>query len=244
MSISKVLASELDIRRYVTELGLNPDNVFYQSVSARNISTSNAQWTITSPNKRSYLLSYALVNWQPTIEHRRANNAAENWGNSFQAISFKPGLAFANAMSSITLSVNGNTMTLSQPRRFMEALTMANVSAEECAKCFECGYPDKMGGQLSAANPGINFIGETDDQFIKNEYAFDTKLLRAAGQANYGAFNATALSNNDGIQEPLIVPPFNPFAKLKEGMPGYMWFKNMSGVIPNIDRLNFWACGV
>ena len=45
------------------------------------------------------------------------------------------------------------------------------------------------------------------------------------------------MTGNNGFEEPLIVPPFNPFAKLKDGMPGYMWFKNMSPVIPNIDRL-------
>jgi len=239
MSIQKVLASELDIREYVAQLGLNPDNVFYQSVSARNISPSNAQWTITSPNKRSYLLSYAVVNWMPTIELRREDNAtARNWGVINPAVSFKPGLAFANAMSSVTLSVNGTTLTLSQPRRFMEGLTMSNVNAEECAKCFESGYPESMGGIVPVNRPGLfNLELDPDKQFARNEQNFDNKLLRAQGVNAYGAFSSTALSGNNGIQEPLIVPPFNPFAKLKSGMPSYSWFSKMSDVIPNIDRL-------
>lgn len=238
MSIQKVLSNELDVREYVAQLGLNPDNVFYQSISARNISTSNAQWTITSPNKRSYLLSYAVVNWQPVVTCRRASdNEARDFDVSIQDISLKPGLAFANAMSSITMSVNGNTITLSQPRRFMEGLTMANVTAEECRKCFASGYPEKMGGQLSVATPGINTIAEPDHQFMRNEQAFDNRALRSNGSTNYGAFDNVNLSANNGIQEPLIVPPFNPFAKLKAGMPSYMWFSKMSDVIPNVDRL-------
>ena len=154
MSIQKVLASELDIKQYVTQLGLNPDNVFYQSVAARNISTSNAAWTITSPNKRSYLLSYAVVNWQPTIQYQTEAGTGQNFGQALVYASAKPCIPFANAMSSITLSVNGNTITLSQPRRFMEALTMMNVNREEAKVCFETGYPDTMGGNWSIANPG------------------------------------------------------------------------------------------
>lgn len=112
MSIQKVLASELDIKSYVTSLGLNPDNVFYQSVSARNISTSNAQWTITSPNKRSFLLSYAVVNWQPTITYQTQAGGNENFGAGLVYASVKPCLPFANAMASITLSINGDIYCL------------------------------------------------------------------------------------------------------------------------------------
>jgi len=237
MSIQKVLASELDVREYVAQLGLNPDNVFYQSVSARNISTSNAQWTITSPNKRSYLLSWAVVNWQPTIQHQDAAGAAENWLNTINYISAKPCLPFTNAMSSVTLSVNGNTITLSQPRRFMEGLTTACVNKEEASRCFETGYPDSMGGLWSIANPGKESLATVDNGFLHNEQNFQEKLLAAASSDNYGAFNNTACTGNNGWQEPLCVPPLNPFAKLKSGMPSYMWFSKMSDVIPNIDRL-------
>lgn len=238
MSIQKVLSSELDIKQYVTSLGLNPDNVFYQSVAARNISTSNAQWTITSPNKRAFLLSYAAVNWQPTVTRQNeAGTAVENWGQSVNYVSAKPCLPFANAMSSITMSVNGNTITLSQPRRFMEGLTMLNVNREESRKCFETGYPDSMGGLWSVANPGKEGVATVDEGFLKNEVSFADKILRAQGVNLFGAFSATPMTGNNGFEEPLIVPPLNPFAKLKDGMPGYSWFKDMSSVIPNIDRL-------
>lgn len=237
MSIPKVLASELSIKQYAAELGINPDNVFYQSVSARNISTSNAQWTITSPNKRSFLLSYATVNWQPTIQYQDEDGIAENFGASLVYASAKPCLPFANAMSSITLSVNGNTITLSQPRRFMEALTMMNVTKQEADSCFETTYPDTQGGSWSTTNPGDESRATVDNRFLRNEVSFYNKILRAQGVVVFGPFNNVALTGNNGFQEPLCVPPFNPFAKLKNGMPGYMWFKNMSPIIPNIDRL-------
>lgn len=236
-NIQKVLAAELDIRSYVTELGLNPDNVFYQSVSARNVSTSNAGWTITSPNKRSLLLSYAAVNWQPTVQYQTEAGVAQNFGQALVYASLKPNLAFANAMSSITLSLNGNTITLSQPRRFMEALTMMNVTKEESRVCFESAYPDQMGGLYARLNPGGEIWATVDNSFLKNEISFYNKLLRARGVNLFGAFSQVACTGNNGFEEPLIVPPFNPFAKLKDGMPGYMWFKQMSPVIPNIDRI-------
>ena len=112
MSIQKVLSSELDIKSYVTQLGLNPDNVFYQSVSARNISTSNAQWTLTSPNKRSFLLSYSVVNWQPTIQLQEEDGTPQDFGAAIVYASVKPCLPFAGAMASITLSVNGDNYCL------------------------------------------------------------------------------------------------------------------------------------
>ncbi len=237
MSIQKVVAAELSIKEYASSLGLNPDNVFYQSVSATNISTSNAQWTITSPNKRSFLLSYGVANWQPTIQYQTEAGVAENFGASLIYASLKPGLCFANAMSAITLSLNGNSITLSQPRHFIEGLTMMNVSKDEARVCFEAGYPDSMGGLWSIANPLSESWATIDNGFLRNEVSFYNKLLKANSSGSFAAFNNIALTGNNGIQEPLIIPPFNPFAKLKNGMPGYMWFKDMSPVIPNIDRL-------
>lgn len=248
MSINKILASELDYKRYVTELGLNPDNVYYQSISSNNVTTSNCQWTITSPNKRSLLLSYAVVNWQPSITRFRADGiTSQGWGNSVNGISLKPCLPFANAMSSITMSVNGNTITLSQPRRFIESLTMACVNKEEARSCFETGYPDNMGSHASLLNPGAPALYNSyDSGFEKNEANFNDKLLRTIASNDPLEQKMTSVANpvvltgdaaNQGFQEPLIVPPFNPFSKLTQGMPGYMWFKNMSPVIPNVDRL-------
>lgn len=114
---------------------------------------------------------------------------------------------------------------------------MMNVTKAEAKACFEAGYPDSMGGLWSNENPGSESWATIDDGFLRNEVSFANKILRAQGVNTFGAFNGVKLSTNNGIEEPLIVPPFNPFAKLKDGMPGYMWFKDMSPVIPNIDRL-------
>lgn len=237
MSIQKVLAPELSIRDYVAQLGINPENVYYQSIQSRNISVNNAQWTITSPNKRSYLLAYSVIDWQPTITKREQDNVtAEDFGPSFNAISMKPVLPFANAMSSATLSINGNTLTLSQPRRFMEQLTWSNVNRDEAEICYETGYPTDMGGQVNVAQPGKLSDDVThDDTWLKNESLLTNKIFKAQGVTAYGAFNNVTVSH----QEPQIIPPFNPFSKLKAGMPDYMWFKNMSDVIPSTDRLEF-----
>lgn len=237
MSIQKVLAPELSIRDYVAQLGINPENVYYQSVQSRNVSTTNAQWTITSPNKRSYLLAYSVIDWQPTLTKQTQAEADEVFGASVNLISMKPVLPFANAMSSATLSINGNTLTLSQPRRFMEQLTWSNVSRDEAEICYETGYPTDMGGQVNTINPGKAADNvSNDDTWLKNESSLSNKILKAGGNTSYGAVgNDVTISH----QEPQIIPPFNPFAKLKAGMPDYMWFKSMSDVIPNIDRLEF-----
>ena len=235
MSIQQVLQSELDVKRYVASIGLNPENVYYQSVQSRNISTAQASWQLTSPNKRSYLLSWGVVDWMPTIQKIRQDGVTlENWLNTVNYISFKPVLPFANAMSSITLSVNGNTITLSQPRRFMEQLTMSCVNRDEAETCYETGYPTVLGGQISRVSPGdISTNRVRDDTWLKNETSFTNKIIKANNANLFGAFNATQISH----QEPLIIPPFNPFMKLMKGMPEYMWFKDMSPIIPNIDRL-------
>lgn len=119
----------------------------------------------------------------------------------------------------------------------MEALTMMNVNKAESRSCFESQYPDCQGGLWSIANPGSESWASLDQAFLRNEVSFYNKLLRAQSVNVFGGFNNVALTGNNGIEEPLIVPPFNPFAKLKDGMPGYMWFKDMSPIIPNIDRL-------
>lgn len=238
MSIQRVLQEELIIKDYAAKLAINPSNVYYQSVSARNVSVGGSQWTITSPSKRSHLLSWAVVNWRPTVTRIRADGTtAQAWGTSYNRASFKPCMPFANAMSSITISVNGSTLTLSQPRRFMEQLTWANVTRDEAEACYESGYPHNLGGQVNITNPGAKGLDVIQDEgMYKNETSFNTKVFNTTTPpaVRYNAIpGAVALT----YQEPLIVPPFNPFAKVKKDMPDYMWFKSMSDMIPNIDRL-------
>lgn len=237
MSIRVKQAPELSIREYVASLGLNPENVFYQTVTARNISLANASWTITSPNKRSFLLSHSPVDWKPTIgKFREDGVTAEAWGASQNYISFKP-FPFANSMTSITLSCNGATITNSQPRRYWEQLCMANVTRNEMESNYESGYPEDLGGNIATGNPGKPAIAQSiDHQWLKNEASFTSKLFKAT-TPNVTRYNDLANTVQISYQEPTIIAPFNPFAKVKSGMPDYMWFKHMSDVIPNVDRL-------
>ncbi len=60
------------------------------------------------------------------------------------------------------------------------------------------------------------------------------------GQDTAGAVRLNLNAQNNRIvqfKEPILVPPFNPYAKVTSGLPGYMPWKHMSPVIPNIDRL-------
>ncbi len=236
MSIQRDLQSELVIKDYISKLAINPENVFYQSIQSRNISTGNAQWTVTSPNKRSHLLAWSVIDWQPTITKRNeADSASQPFGRSVNHISFKPGLPFANSMSSITISINGSTLTLSQPRRFMEQLTWANTTRDEAEVYYESGYPTDLGGQVNVADPGKTSRNvKQDTTLYKNETSFNNKIYKATGTPGYDENTNNVVVS---YQEPLIVPPFNPFAKLKKGMPEYNWFSQMSDVIPNVDRL-------
>lgn len=236
MSIQKVTQPELSVRSYIAKLGINPSDVFYQSINSRNISTGNAQWTVTSPNKRANLLAWAPVDWQPRLTKRDQNNANDHpFGRSVNHISFKPCLPFANAMSSITVSLNGSSHTLSQPRRFMEQLVAANVTRAEAEVCYESGYVHDLGGQVNVADPGKTSKNVKNDMgLLKNEASFNNKIFKVTETPGYDENTNNVIVS---YQEPLIVPPFNPFLKMKKDMPDYMWFKHMSDVIPNVDRL-------
>ena len=235
-----VTAPELDIRSYVASLGLNPDNVFYQRVQSNNVTTASAQWQITSPNKRSLLLSWAAVDWQPTIQRRRADQTtAQDFDSAGDQISFKPVMPFTNAMTSQTLSINGNSLTLSQPRRFSEQLGRMCVGRSESRSCYETQWWNSYGGQYGGARGGNNSMsGYIDEGLRMNEDLTKQKLLRANG-ANAAAGITLNGANNLVVsyQEPLLVPPFNPYLKVSDSMPDYLPWKWMSPVIPNIDRL-------
>lgn len=237
--MAKVLAKELDIRQYVASLNLNPDNVFYQRIQSNNVSTSGAQWSITSPNKRSVLLSYACVEYEAKIERRQADGVtAQAFDDAGDQISFKPLLPFTNAMTSQTISINGNSLTLSQPRRFSEPFSRMCVSRDQSRTCYETGWWHNSGG-AACTNSAGNYASHSyhDEGLDQNEASMKRKLLEASGAtvpfgATLNAANSLVISH----QEPLIVAPFNPFAVVK-GVPSYLPFGNMSPVIPNIDRI-------
>lgn len=227
-------ASELTILEYVDSLDLNPSNVYYQRIASNNVSTSGAQWSITSPNKRSMLLSFVQVEWTVIINRVDDEGAASDFTGAFEYCSFKPLLPFTNSMLSQTLSINGNTLTLSQPRRFIEPLSRLCVSKEESKACFESEWWDDVGGNLLYGKPSHpNQDLEQDSGLKRNENLFISKLIDAGGDERKLDDNSYTIQYN----EPLIIPPLNPFAKLGTGMPNYMPFKRMSPVIPNIDRL-------
>ena len=240
------LAPEMDIRQYVASLDLNPDNVFYQRVSSNNVSKNGAQWQITSPNKRSLLLSYAAVEWTMQVRHRDAADDNDvNWVSSASRVSMKPVFPFSNAMSSQTVSVNGNSLTVSQPKRFMEPLARMCVSKDESRTCYESEWWDAQGGNYPPSAGHIDSLADIDSGLKRNEDNFMGRALivgglksggaitAGVGVANLAATNAVTYS----YQEPLVCPPFNPFAKVTSGLPYYMPWTWMSPVIPNIDRL-------
>jgi len=231
-------ASELTIRDYVASLNLNPENVYYQRVRSNNVTTAGAQWQITSPNKRSLLLSYANVEWLPTIQRQSIAGAPDAFPSSGDKFSFKPILPFTNAMTSQTVSMNGNSLTIAQPRRFSELLSRLCVGKGESRACYESEWWDGVGGLYSANRAGIDArAAQIDEGLWNNENAVITKLQET--QTDGRLPGATYTGNNDTIpyEEPLYCPPFNPYAKVQSGTPTYMPFKNMSPMIPNIDRV-------
>ena len=236
-----VRASELTIEEYVKSLDLNPDNVFYQRVASTNVTTSGAQWQITSPNKRALLLSWAAVEWGATITRQRAPGAVLGADENFQTtgfqVSFKPVLPFSNAMTSQTVSVNGNSITMSQPRRFSEPIARMCVGKSESRACYGTEWWDSMGGSYSNNRPGIDAQASYVDHGLRrNEALLKQNML---SPVNADAVLTLVATNSRVVQytEPLLAPPFNAFAKVQSGMPRYMPWGKQSPMIPNVDRI-------
>lgn len=246
----------LTFRDYRATLEQNPSNIFYQRVSSRNVSTTNCSFTVSSPNKRSYLLSDPSIEWEFTF--LRTTVAANlpvvgtpaPYNNDRDLISLKPVLPICNAMSSITVAINGSTTTIAQPRRFMECLSMLNVSREEAVKYYEAGYPEKMGGQMNQGTPSQVFsYNELDATMMDQYYDFANRQLRGSDQnVDEHLTHFTGGQVDAGgtilVTEKICAPPFDCYARVdKASMPDWSPWKWMSPTIPNIDRLSFWACG-
>ena len=235
------LSPEMDIRQYVASLDLNPDNVFYQRVRSNNVSTSGAQWQITSPNKRSLLLNYAAVDWGFQVTKTDTAGTAQNFTSSNDQLSMKEVFPFSNAMTSQTVSVNGNSLTVSQPKRFMEPLARMCVSRQESYSCYESGWWNSSAGtQVTLDFPAQTSLTSPDEGQANNEATLKGKMSVDGGIDTGGAMNLNLAGLNNrtvSVQEPLLCPPFNPFGKVTSGLPGYLPWKWMSPVIPNIDRL-------
>ncbi len=254
--LSAPTASELNVMPYLPSIATNPSNVYYARYSSTNVSPQQAQWNIQSPNKRNLLLAYAQVEWRCQINKQESATAAlfdypavaaggfTTWSD-LNVAGEVPGIAmgcplpFANAMSSITVSINGTTQTMSQPRNFMRQLTQSCITKEEASKCFETGYDDSQGGIYSSVSPGQSHKVFDEDKGRKdNESKWQFKALTGAGQLNFrAAWGAAAGGTTFTYTEPLMAPPFNPFQKVKGGMPAYMPWGNMSDTIPHVDRL-------
>jgi len=249
--LSPVRAQELSISEYVASIGLNPSNVYYARYSSTNVSPQQAQWTIQSPNKRNLLLSYAQIEWNPTVIKQEEANAGQfdypasgggvTWtgdaNSQIPGVSFKAPLPFANAMSSITISLNGTTQTMSQPRNFMHQLASMAINYEECKKCYEGSYWTKSGGEYTSVAVGNRVKAISFDEGVEyNEELWRSKALEGANQLRFN--NAWgAVGDRIRYTEPIVAPPFNPFAKVMTKIPNYLWFKKMSHVIPHVDRL-------
>ncbi len=247
--------SNLVLTEFQASLEQNASNIFYQRVQSRNVSNQQCSFTISSPNKRSYLKVSANIEWRFTLH--RTNTAAGTfvpdlatvspYTNARDLVSLKPVLPVANAISNITTSINGSTNTISSPRRIFECISMMHVTRDEANKYYEAGYPDKMGGQMNRSFPSITWgYNETDDTMMDQYYEFNNRLLRGDNivtshntQFDNGANNGDV--PNDGIlivTEPLISPPFDCYSEIdKTRMADWSPWKWMGKSIPNVDRL-------
>lgn len=250
----------LSFKEYQASLQQNPSNIFYQRVASRNVSTQQCSFTVSSPNKRSYLLSNAQIEWR--FQFTRVDTTTVGFiptpaatldygqggvGGDRDKVSLKPVLPVANAISSITTSINGSTNTIAQPRRFMECLSMAHVSRDEATKHYEAGYPDKMGGRINKAYPSLGWAAIEQDNTMNDQY-YDFANRQLRGATASGVHNtffdddggAGIITNETTIlvTEPLVSPPFDCYSKVdKSTMPDWSPWKWMSKVIPNVDRL-------
>lgn len=238
----------LSFKEYQASLQQNPTNIFYQRIASRNVSTQQCSFTVSSPNKRTYLLSNAQIEWRFEFLRVITNNVIPDPAtvnpnvNSRDLISLKSVLPVTNAMSSITTSINGSTTTIAQPRRFMECLSMAHVSREEALLHYEAGYPDRMGGSMLTTAPTHTWAYNEVDVTMQNQYYdFNSRRLRGNKLATpFRIFNANAAANGGTIlvTEPLVSAPFDCYSKVdKASMPDWSPWKWMSPVIPLIDRL-------
>ncbi len=72
-----------------------------------------------------------------------------------------------------------------------------------------------------------------DHDHLQNEMRFRELLGRAAGVNDLNATN----NHQINCLEPLIIPPFNPYFCVRDELPEYSWFKNMSPMIPHVNNL-------
>jgi len=244
----------ISIKPYLASLNINPSSVFYQRVSSRNVSNTNCEFTVSSPNRRSYLLAHSCVEWEITHTNSRASFAAGppptqavgvalDYGNSRPLISLKPVLPMANSFSSVTVSINGSTTTVSQPRRYQSCLNQLLVNKEEAACYYESGYPNDMGGGWDINNPALTpgAGGNVDASWYKNQLDYCQRLLKGTDSTSTQQIRfGLAGSNNNlpiTITEPLCCPPFNEYALVKHNMPDWSPYYRMSDCIPSVDRL-------
>ena len=110
----------LVFKEFQASLEQNSSNIFYQRVASRNRSNQQCSFTVSSPNKRAYLLSGAQIEWEFTFNRVDTTAVAfiptatdldyggsGDTGGDLDYVSLKPVLPVANAISSITTSING-----------------------------------------------------------------------------------------------------------------------------------------
>jgi hypothetical protein len=234
-----VKSTELRMREYAYQIGLDPLKVYYQKRRCENISTAQAQWDFVSPNKRAVMLSYGQVNWKPTVQNQDNAGAALAFVNNAQFCSFKPVLPFANSMSSVVININGASETYSQPRRFMDCLNMMHVGRRSAESLYDTaggGYIDYDGFYAANSRGLLGSYTYQNRSLLQKEWEFQDKLIRVSGGAA-GVLNGQSTFTINCL-EPLIVPPFNPYALIKDELNPDSWFKKMSYVVPNVSTVS------
>lgn len=248
MSVETVRSEFLTWLSYNTSLSINPKNVYFQRINSENKSAQLIQWTFNNPNKRSLLFSYAQKEYKINLRKRRVDNDAlvdwrgANIVNSANYISPKGPFPFANAANSITLSMNSATHTITQPRRWLDIMVSSLVSHEECKENYEYDYTTNWGGHYSRDlfKPWTAQVDQ-DVCVKKNCYNFQNQFFKSNNITSWPATGAGAGENQTvTMTEEIIVPPFDPFWPVdKSKMPDHFPWKDMSPVIPNVDRIEY-----
>lgn len=248
MDVKTHKVREISILKAVYDLGLNPENVLYSRNTSTQATVSNMRWTVYAPSQGMGLLPFSkheidLSISKSTVDNANANSAASNWSVS-DKISLKEGLPLANATDSAAITINGDITNFNRVRDWAHQLSLA-VAGNKMKTCNSSGgkfwklnglYPEFETFAAGGNGSTDRNVPRHDEHLLDNEQDFLAKLY----ESNDNAIPAAAVAQFK-FEEPLIIPPFNPFYPLcdRDEVPDYLWFKKMTKSIPHIDRIDY-----
>ncbi|MCP4180159.1 MAG: hypothetical protein GY756_20535 [bacterium] len=195
-------AIELSVKEYIASLGLNPRRVKYKKITSTNVTTTSAQWAFKSPDRRALLLSCGWINWKATITKRTIGEVPEGFIRNGIRASWKPCLPFANSMSNIQLQINGASISMSQPRRFMSVLNMmfaGRKGAEQSLQTAGGNFPDLDGYSNNAAsNRGVMTGPAMNRAIVAADVPAHGNILNTTAAELLAALNALRILSGSG----------------------------------------------